>query len=372
MRIGIDARMLNASGIGRYITNLLKNLQEIDQENEYIIFLLKKDINQFKASKNFKLVEADFLWYSLEEQIKFPGILKKYRLDLVHFPHFNTPVFYNGRFIVTIHDLTHLDFKMNRASTHNRIYYEFKHQAHKMVILSAVKRSTRIITVSEYVKKQLIKTYNLKPTKIEVTYEAVDENIVSLAKKLPLGKQRAILDRFNIHQPFLFYVGNAHPHKNVEGLIQAFLKVRQSYQDLQLVLSGREDFFWKRIKKKFDQVEGIIITGFVDDSELVALYKNAQSFIFPSLSEGFGIPLLEAMACSCPIVASCLTALPEIAGNAALYFDPGKAGDLEEKIIQILTDENLRKELIKKGTKRYKNFSWKKLTQQTLRIYQEP
>jgi glycosyltransferase involved in cell wall biosynthesis len=154
-----------------------------------------------------------------------------------------------------------------------------------------------------------------------------------------------VLKKINIRHPYLFYVGNAHPHKNMEGLIKAFLILRKKYQHLQLVLAGKSDFFWEGLKKEYKQKD-IIYTGFVNDEELVSLYKNAQAFVSPSFSEGFGIPTLEAFATSCPVVLSNKTALPEIGGDAALYFEPYDIEDMVEKTSLVLNNKKLRRELI--------------------------
>jgi glycosyltransferase involved in cell wall biosynthesis len=368
LRVGIDARMINASGIGRYVRNLIEELQKIDKENEYYVFLLKKDLPQINLPKNFHKVEADFLWYTLKEQTRFPAILNKHKLDLVHFPHFNIPVLYKGKFVVTIHDLTHLDFKMKRASTHNRVFYEVKHQAHIQVLKTALKRSKKILTPSNFVKEEIVTRFNIKPEKIEVTYEAVDEKIIELSEKITKDNKRKALEKFGIKPPFIFYVGNAHPHKNVESLISVFREIRGKYQYLKLVLSCRQYFFWKRIAEGLSQKD-IIYTGFLTDEELVVLYKNAQVFVFPSFSEGFGIPMLEAMACGCPVVSSDKTSLPEIGADAAVYFDPNNLSDMSEKITKALNDQKLRKDLIAKGEKRFKEYSWKKMAEQTQEIY---
>ena len=234
MRVGIDARLYQELGIGRYIRNLLYELQKIDQQNEYYIFLLKKDFEQIELTPNFHKVLADFKWYGVAEQIKLPVLLNKYNLDLVHFPHFNIPVLYQGKFIVTIHDLIHQDFKMKRSTTLNPLIYEVKHQVLKKVMNHAIKNSQKIITPSEFVKKQILEHWSVKDSKIVVTPEAVEDKILTVVKKMSKQKIEMVLHKFKIKPPFLFYVGNAHPHKNVEGLIKAFLLLRQKYQYIQL------------------------------------------------------------------------------------------------------------------------------------------
>ncbi len=366
MRIGIDARLYNESGVGRYIRNLLSHLQEIDTKNEYLIFHLKKDFDSLAYSNNFTKVLADFRWYSFIEQIKFPKLLNKFNLDLMHFPHFNTPIFYKGKFIVTIHDLIHQHFSMQKATTHDPITYKIKKFGYKTVFKNAIKKSEKVITVSNFVKNQLIGEWGIDENKIIVTEEAVDEKIIGLAKNLNEKRSKQILEKFNIHSPFIFYVGNAHPHKNVEGLIKAFLEIKEENGNLQLVLSGSDHYFWQKIKQN---QEDIIFTGYVTDEELVALYKNAKAFVMPSYEEGFGIPLLEAFASGCPVVSSNAGSLPEVGGDACLYFDPKNEEDMKEKTTEVLNNQKLRGELIEKGYKRYKKFSWKKLAKETLQTY---
>lgn len=369
MRIGIDARMLEASGIGRYLKNLITELQASDSTNEYFIFVLKKDYDKLSVEKNFHKIAVNFLWYGYKEQLLFPRLLNQHKLDLVHFPHFNIPVLYRGKFIVTIHDLTHLSFKMSRASAHNRIYYEVKHQVHKQVMYRALKKSLRVITVSNFVKKDLISRCNIESSKIDVIYEGADEELVRTAKRLLSQERQQIIKKLNISSPFLLYVGNAHPHKNIEGLIKVFQAIKNKYKDLQLVLSGREDFFWKRLKHRTHDKD-IIFTDFVTEKELAAIYLDAEAFVFPSFSEGFGIPMVEAMAIGCPVVSSNKTALPEVGADAAIYFNPYDGKDMEEKILSVLGDGKLRECLVAQGLKRSRQFSWKRMAQQTLGVYE--
>lgn len=367
MRIGIDARFFNESGVGRYLRNLISNLQILDKENQYFIFLLAKDLKHFEQKKNFLGILAEFSWYGFAEQFKLPKLLSKFKLDLVHFPHFNVPIFYNGKFVVTIHDLIHQHHSMNRATTLDPITYKIKQLGYSRVFKSAIKNSEKILVPSNYVKDTLISERGVKPGKILVTYEAVDDKILNLSKKSK-GQRQKLLEKFNIKKPYIFYVGNAHPHKNVEALIRVFGKLKKKYEDLQLVLSGHDHYFWQRIKKEF-QHKDVVYTGLVSDRELIALYKNAQCFVMPSFEEGFGIPLLEAMACKCPVVSSEAGALVEVGGAACLYFDPSSIEDMQDKIERILNSEKLREDLIKRGSIRYKQFSWKKLAKQTLEVY---
>lgn len=359
MKIAIDARMYHQAGIGRYIRNLLTQLQKLDKDNQYFILHLKEDYDTLVYHNNFQKVLADFRWYGVDEQIKLPKLLNKLKPDLIHFPHFNVPFFFKGKFVVTIHDLIHQHFSMQRATTHGALIYRVKQVGYKRVFLHAIKNSKKILVPSNFVKDQLVGEWQVDDRKIVVTHEAVDDKLFTTSLRQSFAGRVG---------PYLFYVGNAHPHKNVEGLIQAFLILRKRYKNLSLVLSGHDHYFWQRIKNEYKHKD-IIYTGYVSEEKLVTLYKNALLFVMPSFEEGFGIPILEAMACGCPVVSSNAGALPEVGGDAALYFDPKKIGDMGDKIDRVLQSEKLRKELVEKGKKRVRKFSWKKLAQQTLEGY---
>lgn len=379
MRIGIDARFYNESGVGRYLRNLIRSLQVLDKQsliltnarirqNQYFILLLKKDYEEFVETKNFKKILADFKWYGFAEQFKLPKLLRQLNLNLVHFPHFNVPIFYTGKFVVTIHDLIHQHRHSDRATTLNPFTFKIKQIGYRQVFKAATGKSQKILVPSKSVQQLLTAEWHVDKKKIIVTPEAVDNNILKIADTTTKADCEKTLNKFRIKKPYLFYVGNAHPHKNVEGLIKAFVAVQQKYPDLELVLSGYDHYFWQRLKKE-NQYKGIIYTGFISDNELVALYKGAAVFIQPSFEEGFGIPILEAMACSCPVIASKAASLPEVGGEACLYFDPVKPADLAEKIAKVLDDGLLRQQLVEKGLKKYKKFSWQVLAEKTLEVY---
>lgn len=374
MTIAIDARMLRQSGIGRYLRNLIGALQKIDQENQYYLLMLREDYDTAKYHSNFHKVLADFRWYGIAEQRRLPTLLRRIKPDLVHFPHFNVPIFYQGKFVVTIHDLIHQHFRMKRATALDPITYRLKQAGYKKVFKAAVANSDKILTPTKFVAGQLEEEWGVPPGKIEVTYEAVEDRIDDLARLVSArqlaGWRREVGERLGISGRFLYYVGNAHPHKNVEGLIEAFKLIRERYGDLQLALSGADSFFWQRVRQRYGK-EGVIYTGYVDDKTMVALYKGAACFVMPSFEEGFGIPILEAMACGCPVVSSNAGPLKEVGGEAALYFDPHNIQDMARKISTVLKDKRAAHELVKKGLKRCRQFSWERLAGKTLATYQE-
>lgn len=367
MRIGIDCRMWNESGIGRYIRNLVYELAELDHENEYVLFLRKKDVLQAKV--DFQKVVADIAWYGIDEQRKFPKIIYDQKIDLMHFPHFNVPVMYQGKYIVTIHDLIHHKFSMRRASTLGPVIHKIKQLGYRIIFRRAIYGAEKIITVSDYVKNDLIKTYALDESKIVVTPEGVDPEIIKLSKTLTKSESQKIMAKKGIKGDYIFYVGNAHPHKNIEGLIESFVEVQKTFPKLKLVLAGRENYFWHNLMKKYSKIAGIRYLGFLDDKELVAAYKSARLFVLPSFEEGFGIPLLEAFTMQTPVVSSNKASLPEVGGDACIYFDPTNISDMKEKICKVLENIDLRDQLIVKGKQRLANYSWKKMAQETLSVY---
>jgi glycosyltransferase involved in cell wall biosynthesis len=369
MRIGIDARFFGSigKGLGRYTQKLIENLERVDSENQYFVFLRRANWGEYQpTSGNFTKVLADIPWYSLQEQIRMPKLLEKCGIDLMHFPHFNIPVSYKGRFIVTIHDLILFRYPTRRASTLSAPTYFLKKKAYHRVINRAIRHSEKIIAVSDHTKKDVLKHFKINPEKISVTYEGVDTNEVPLSHSA-----ESILGKYGIIKPYILYVGNAYPHKNLERLVLAFKEIARRHSGLSLVLAGREDYFYKRLKKFAIEngTEKIVFPDHIEDDHLPTVYREAKLYVFPSLYEGFGLPPLEAMARNVPVASSNASCLPEILGNAAYYFDPRGTSETAEAIEKVLTDNDLRKKLILAGQKQIKKYSWKKMAEETLDIY---
>lgn len=376
MRIGIDARFYGprGKGLGRYTEKLIKNLEKVDSKNEYFIFLRKENFKEYEPeSDNFKKVLADLKWYSLDEQLKMPGLIKKYKIDLMHFPHFNVPILYHGNFVVTIHDLILLRFPTKRATTLGPLFYKIKYLGYKMAINSAVRRAKKVITVSNFTKKDLIQYFKIKPEKIAVTYEACD-GVESGQLTIP---ESDIFKERRIKKPYLLYVGNAYPHKNLEKLLEVFkiFKKRSNFSH-QLVLVGKKDYFYERLKKQAQDLglainNSVIFFGFASQKDLASLFRRADLYIFPSFIEGFGLPGLEAMSYGLPVVASNTSSLQEVLNGAALFFDPRDKKDIVSKIEQVLNNRKLREEIIEKGYRQVKKFSWEDCARKTLGVYED-
>lgn len=369
MKIGIDARLYGAKygGIGRYGQNLIKQLENIDNNNQYFIFLSKDNFNDYQPqNKNFHKVLADFKVYGLKEQLLFPLLLKKQRLDLVHFLHFNAPIFYAGKFIVTIHDLIISHYPASRATTLNPLIYKIKLFFYKVIIKLTALKAQKIIAVSKYTKNDIVKLLKIDPAKITITYEGVDLPKVSLLNCEKLKTE------LGINKNFLLYVGSAYPHKNLEKLISAFKIVEENNSNLQLVLVGQKNYFYNRLEKEINKKQlqnHIILTDYLNDDELTCLYKSAKLYVFPSLIEGFGLPPLEAQSYGLPVVSSNSTCLPEILGESAVYFDPDNIQTMIKAIVNTLNNPVLMEDLRNKGLANLKKYSWSDCASKTLREY---
>jgi len=363
----------SVAGIGRYSQNLIKNLLEIDSENQYILFMTSADAEEYqkgllKASlkyqnDNVKIKIVDIPHFTLAEQTKLPKILEREKLDLMHFLNFNYPVSYKGKFITTIHDLTLL-FYPETAKKTNFI----KKNAFRFVMKKACQNSAKIIAVSESTKKDIIKTFKINSEKIKVIYEASDDKTFAQTTKEDLERLK---EKYNLKTPVILTVGQFRPHKNLPALVEAFSKLRKEIPS-KLVILGKPDSKHTRLYEAIDKDKvknDILLPGFVDNKELALWYKIASVFVFPSLYEGFGLPGLEAMMVGTPVVASNQSSLPEIYQDAALYFDPFNLEDISAKIKEVMTDKNLRDKLIQNGLRVSRQYSWKKTAEETLKLY---
>lgn len=343
MRIGIDARLIEETGVGRYIRNLISELGVIDNKNEYVVFLRKKSIGMTLPDRWEKRL-ADVHWHTVAEQFAMPKLFVEARLDLVHIPYHNPPIFYPGRMVVTIHDLTILHFDTGKASTLPFWMYKLKRLGYWTELAVGLKRATNIIAVSESTKREIVDHFRVNPNKIVVTYEAADV-VKARGKRLIEGE-------------YILYVGNAYPHKNVGMLLDSWKG--------KIVLATPDDYFSKRIPRR----NNVVMFGPANANELSNLYTHAGALVFPSLMEGFGLPGLEAMALGTPVVCSDIEVFREVYGDACLRFDPKNPSDIAQKIQNVLRNQTVRNELVEKGKRQAKKYSWRRMAEQTLDVYE--
>lgn len=372
MKICIDARLygLENAGIGRYVMNLINQIERIDEENQYFILLNKKYFNRLNfKNKNFKKILADFPHYSFKEQIFLPFVLAKVKPDLVHFPHFNVPVFWRGNYVATIHDLIKHYFRGRETTTRRSIFYWFKYLNYRILVWLTVKRAKKIITPSKYWREELIKRYHLPEEKVEVTYEGAERKY----QISPNSKYQAenILKKYKIRRPFIVYTGSLYPHKNIEVLIKAIKEFNKSNK-LYLIIVCARNVFQKRLAKKVAKLKMknyVNFVGFVPDEDLIKIYHQAEAFVFPSLMEGFGLPALEAMAVGLLVLASDIPVFKEVYKDAVIYFNPKNEKDLASKLKMVVGNKKTKEAFKIKGLKLVKNYSWEKMAKQTIKIY---
>jgi glycosyltransferase involved in cell wall biosynthesis len=360
--IVVDARIRNSS-TGRYHDRLVEHLQAVDKDNHYSILVQPSDTWQ-PTAKNFARVDCPYAQFSFNpmDQIRFPQLLNSLKPDLVHFPMNQQPVFYSGKVVTSTLDLTMLRFT-RPGKTPLPIFW-LKMLGYRFLFWHSNKKSKAIITITNYVKDELAKKYPFTKGKTTTTYCAAEPVLAAEAAKPNIENL----------ENFILYVGAAFPHKNLEKLIESFELLQTSQPELKLVLAGKKEYYYEQLEKvvaKSPAREKIVFTGFVSDAELKWLYQNALVYVFPSLSEGFGLPGLEAMVHGCPVVSSNATCLPEVYGDAAVYFDPNSAQDMADKITSVLSDESLRKELVEKGYIQAKKYSWRRMAEQTLEVYSQ-
>lgn len=358
MRIAIDARIIN-SGTGRYIERLIHYLEELDTAHEYLILVRKKDLDYYKPRKpNFKVIEAEFADYSFGEQLGLARLLYRLKADLVHFCMPQQPLFYFRPAVTSILDLNLL--RITKNDTMGPIELAVKKAIFAILLQIVAHRTRHIITISNYSKQDILKFTHVKSEKITVTHLGADKVTATPQPVAALqGKE------------FIMYVGRAEPYKNNRGLISAHQQLLQKYPELRLVIVGRQDDMRKSDMQwvKDKGYRNIDFMGFMSDEELAWLYANCQAYVFPSFMEGFGLPGLEAMAYGAPVVSSNKASLPEVYGNAAIYFDPSKTAEMAQKIDQVISSGQIRQELITKGHQMHAKYSWQRMAEQILTVY---
>jgi alpha-1,3-rhamnosyl/mannosyltransferase len=364
--IGIDARKLTDFGIGTYVRNLVESLAEIDSENRFVLFAGKRHRDLLEhLPENFKIVVEDAPVYSLRELVTLSWKLLRLRIDLYHATHYVLPSVVPCKAVVTIHDIIHLLYPEYLPNPLARIY------AHRMIRRSLV-RGDRIVTVSRNTRSDLIDYFRIDGEKIEVVYNGVSDRF---RRAIPEADLTRRLDELGIERPYLLFVGNPKPHKNLDNLVKAFARaVRERPFEGRLVCvgdRGQRDFKLQMRAEELGIGERLLLLGHVEDDALLALYQGATLFLYPTLYEGFGLPVIEAMASGVPVITSANSALREIAEGHAELVEPLDVTAIARAIGRCMADPEHRAKLAAAGRRRAEDFRWKQTAQQTLEIYRQ-
>jgi glycosyltransferase involved in cell wall biosynthesis len=356
MHIAIDARIISSS-TGRYVERLVYYLQEVDTVNTYTILVRLKDVSFFKpTAPNFTVKVADFADYSFAEQIGFKKFLDKLAPDLVHFCMPQQPILYKGKHVTTVHDLNLLK---TYNSDKNWLIFHLKQLIGRYVFKKISKTSSHILVPSQFTKDEYIGFTGIPEDNVTLTYEAADISTIS-----PQPYKQPFKD-------FIMYVGQQSDYKNIKRLGDAHQKLLVNHPNLGLILVGRKNTPALKNEKYFTKkgYKNILFTDFIEDPQRDWLFIKCKAYVFPSLMEGFGLPPLEAMGRGAPVISSSATCLPEINGNAARYFDPTNVDDIAKTIEEVIYNEDIRQDLIKKGFLQIKKYSWRKMARQTHKVY---
>lgn len=363
----IDARMIGYTGIGRYVADLLRYGSNQKTNYSFEIAVLTKpnshDINSFKIHG---LIATSRI-FSIREQLEIPRLIAKAKAKLVHFPQFNVALLTHSPFIVTIHDCAFDKIPEERPSSLAYAYY-------KVMMAFALKKAKKIIAVSHATKSDLVNIYNVPENKVIVIHLGID---VDYFKTTEISKTTwsRIKGKFNLDAPYILYVGLIRPRKNIGKLLIAVQKLCSRFdRPFRLVMAGPLDnrFINVADTAKSLGIEDIVVqTGYLSDTELLALYKHSSMLILPSLLEGFGLPLLEGMASGIPVIASDIQAHREVVNDAAILVSPNDADAISEAMYRVFTDAALAACIINKGYERVRMFSWEVCAKKTFELYEE-
>ncbi|AKM79368.1 MAG: glycosyl transferase, group 1 [Candidatus Beckwithbacteria bacterium GW2011_GWB1_47_15] len=369
-KILIDARFWGPkhTGLGRYSRSLVTALYQLKPKG-FKFFLLTRPglVGRLKRQfKQFNIVASSAAPYSLSEHWQISLLARSIKPDLTHFLHFNAPLFFSGKFVVTIHDLIKHHSIGLKTTTRFPLIYFIKRLGYHRIFRRAVKNSSLILTPSKWTKKDILNFYPIPARKILVTPEAPD--------KIYLNQSQEKL-KYQVKKPYLIFVGNAYPHKNLIQLIKAVKLVNQKGVKTHLLIVTGRGVFLKRLKKIIFRLKAqkqVRVLRFVTDRQLKTLYQHSLGFITASRLEGFGLPGLEAMAAGTPVLAAKRAAMPEAYGSAALYFNPQNLGQIVDKINLLLNFSSKdRAQMIKAGKSKAATYSWDKTARLTLAAYQK-
>lgn len=364
MQIAFDLRRIVNPGVGRYMTCLVNAIVEQAPQHKYLFIMAPGTEHLLPCANRGQVVIVSAAYYSFAEQLVLPWILWKYKVDLLHALHFVVPIIKVCPTIVTIHDAIHFVYPQDLPSWKGRVYA-------KAMMTAAAHIADRILTVSEYSKTDIVRYLHVNPKKVTVNYASLDKRFASAKSTDSL---LCIKQKLGVTEDFLLYTGIYKARKNHLGLLNAFALLDTIGTRVQLVIAGQLGNGERLLRQRTLELgisKNVIFAGYVPDEELSFLYAAAKAYVCPSLYEGFGQTLIEAMACGTPVVCHRGSSLPEVCGDAALYADARESFEFAAQIRRLLEDSDLQSALIQKGYENVKRFDAGKIAQQTLLVYDD-
>ncbi|MBW7846743.1 MAG: glycosyltransferase family 4 protein [Bacteroidales bacterium] len=376
MKIGIEGQRLfrvKKHGMDMVALELIRNLQQIDTQNEYFIFIKPdEDHDCLKETPNFHIIELGGGPYPSWEQIALPKAASRFGCQLLHCTSNTAPVFTSIPLVVTLHDIIYLE-SVSLFKKGGTWYQKTGNMYRRFVVPRVVERSKKIITVSHFEKNRIRQFFGFPENdqRLVAIYNGVSEHFQPITDRQILTE---VKDKYHLPDHYFFFLGNTDPKKNTKGTLQAFDQyLKTAANPVKLVML---DYEKNALKALLDEIgspgleEHIHLTGYVKNTDLPAIYTQAELFLYPSLRESFGIPMLEAMRCGVPVITSNTSSMPEVSGGAAAIIDPFKPHEITQAMHRLTKDEQYRKELINKGLEQSAKFSWRNMAIEVLKLYE--
>lgn len=371
MRIGVDGRGIypQMEGIGRYSLGLIRGLAAIDRANEYVLFKNHSCRQPLVDAPNFSEVGLPYPHLTARTCLALPLPIHRARIDLFHSLFFVAPLWGVKNLVVTVHDVMALTFP-GFFSGRSWIGEKGALAFHRLLVPLSLRRAKRIIAVSSVTKQEIVRLLKIPPERIAVVPEAADPAFRPIEERTRLEQFRR---RSHLPEEFILYVGNTRPYKNIPRLLEAYAHFHRRGGNVKLVISGKKDRFHPLVRRKIEELsleQEVLLFNDVPEQDLPLLYNCAKIFVFPSLAEGFGLPVLEAMSCGVPVIASTIPPLVELLDETGLAVDPLDAGALADAMASLLRNGSLRESLKERGIRRAREFSWKETARKTLEEYE--
>ncbi len=378
MKIGIEGQRLfrrKKHGMDMVALELIRNLQRIDTENEYILFIKPdEDDRVIMETANFRIVKPEGGFYPYWEQVALPRAARKAGCNILHCTSNTAPVSTDIPLVVTLHDIIYMEssyLKIMEGS--GSLYQKFGNAYRRMIVPQIVKKSRKIITVSHFEKNRIGDFFGMAgDPRLTAVYNGVSEHFKPVSDQVELQR---VKEKYHLPDRYFFFLGNTDPKKNTRGTLKAYSEfLTQTGSDIRLVMLDYDRVELEKLLAEINDpalIERIVLTGYVVNTDLPSIYGQCEVFLYPSLRESFGIPMLEAMACGVPVITSNTSSMPEVAGDAALIINPFKPEEITAALISLTSDNALKKQFITKGFAQAAMFSWKAMAENVLRIYGE-